>query len=152
MRKLLICTTLGTLSAFHYIFYIFSSGYNSGTVQDIKLKISAYLSFMETTKCTNLLNARCTDFKVDIFRISPIEINDFNVVREWVHLTKRDVPKQGSTYILFPDLNILSLNVLFLALRNSIRNLRWISRKVLKYGISLVLTYVLCSYLSSFYL
>ena len=30
--------------------------------------------------------------------------------------------------------------------------LEWISRKVLKHGISLVLRYILCSYLSLFYL
>ena len=72
MRKLLICTPLGTLSTFHYIYYLFLSGYNSGTFQDIKFKFSASLSFVEATKCVKFQSVRCTGFKVDIFRISPI--------------------------------------------------------------------------------
>ena len=72
MRKLLICIPLGTLSAFHYIFYLFLSGYNAGTFQDIKFKFSASLSFVEATKCVKFQSARCTGVKVDIFRISPI--------------------------------------------------------------------------------
>ena len=51
MRKLLICTPLGTFSQFRYIFYIFLSDYNSGTIPDIKFKFSAFLSFVKTTKC-----------------------------------------------------------------------------------------------------
>ena len=66
MRKLLICTPLGTLSAFHYIFYIVLSGYNSGMFPDIKFKFSAPLSFVEATKCVKLQSARCTGFKIDI--------------------------------------------------------------------------------------
>ena len=73
MRKLLIFTPLGTFSAFHYMFYIFLSGYNSGTIQDIKFKFSA-LSFVEATKCVKFQSARYTGFKVDIFRISPLHL------------------------------------------------------------------------------
>ena len=36
MKKLLICTPVGTFSVFHYMFYIFLSGCNSKTIQDIK--------------------------------------------------------------------------------------------------------------------
>ena len=74
MRKLLICTPLGTTtsSAFHYMFYIFLSGYNSRTIQNIKLKFAAFLSLMEDAKYVKFQSARCTGFKVDVFRISPI--------------------------------------------------------------------------------
>ena len=67
MRKLLICSPL-----FHYIFYIFLSGYNSRTSQDIKLKFSTFLSFMEAIKRMKFQSAWCTGFEVGIFRISPI--------------------------------------------------------------------------------
>ena len=72
MRKLLSCTPLGTFSAFHYMFYVFLSGFNSRTIQDIKFKFSAFLNFAEAIKCMKFQSARCTGLKVDIFRISPI--------------------------------------------------------------------------------
>ena len=34
---------LGTFSTFHYLFYIFLSGYNSGTIQDINLNSQQFL-------------------------------------------------------------------------------------------------------------
>ena len=71
-KTLLICTHLGTFSAFHYIFYIFLRGYNSRTIQDIKFKFSEFLSFVEATNYVKFQSARCTSFKVDIFRIGPI--------------------------------------------------------------------------------
>ena len=74
MRKLLICTPLGTFSAFRYIFYIFLRGYNSGTIQDIKFTFSAFLSFVKTTKCVKNQSAECIGFKAGIFQISPIAI------------------------------------------------------------------------------
>ena len=75
MRKLLIYTPLGTFSAFHYtgMFYIFLCGCNFRTIQDIKFKFSAFLSFMEATKCLKFQSARCTSFIVGIFWISPID-------------------------------------------------------------------------------
>ena len=69
MRKLLICTPLGTFSAFRYIFYIFLSGYIPGTIQDIKFKFSAFLNFMKATKCVTFQSVGCTGFIVGIFRI-----------------------------------------------------------------------------------
>ena len=72
MRKLLIYTPLGTFSAFPYIFYIFLNGYTSGTIQDIKFKFSAFLSFMKTTECVKFQSAGYTGFKVGIFRIRTI--------------------------------------------------------------------------------
>ena len=61
MRKLLICTPLGT----------FLSGYIR-TIQDTKFKFSAFLSFMEATKCVKFKSGRYTGFKVGIFWISLI--------------------------------------------------------------------------------
>ena len=72
MRKLLICTALGTFSAFHYMVYIFLSDYNSRNIQDIKLKYSAFLSLVDATQYVKFQSARCTDLKVGIFRIVPI--------------------------------------------------------------------------------
>ena len=74
MRKLLICTPLGTFSAFHYMFYIYLSGYNSKTIQDVKFKFSAFLSLVEATKYAKFQSARCTGLKVGIFRKSPINL------------------------------------------------------------------------------
>ena len=75
MRKLLICTPTppGTSSTFRYTFYIFLSGYNSGTIQDIKFKFSAFLSFVKATKCAKIQCAGCTGFKVGIFQMSPVK-------------------------------------------------------------------------------
>ena len=58
MRKLFICTPLGTFSVCHYIFYLFLSGYNSETFQDTKLKFSASLRFVEATKYFKVLGAQ----------------------------------------------------------------------------------------------
>ena len=58
MRKLLICTHLGTFSAFHYMLYIFLSGYNSRTIQDIEFKFSGFLLFVEATNCVKFHKAR----------------------------------------------------------------------------------------------
>ena len=70
MNKLLICTPVGTFSAFHYMLYIFLSDYNSRTVEDIKFKFSAFLSFVEATKCDYCVKCqspRCVGFKVGFF-------------------------------------------------------------------------------------
>ena len=75
MRKLFICTPLGTFAAFCYIFLVFLGGYNSKTTKDIKLKFSAFLSSVEVTKCVNFQIPRLMGFKVGIFRISPIYLN-----------------------------------------------------------------------------
>ena len=72
MRKLLICTPLGSFSAFHYIIYTFLSDYNSRTNQDIKFKFSAFLSLVEAIKCVKFQSDRFTGLKVDIFLINPI--------------------------------------------------------------------------------
>ena len=79
MRKLLICIPLGTFSAFHYMVYIFLSGYNSRTIQDINFKFSAFHSLVEATTYVKFQSARCTGFKVGSFRISPIIIVIVNV-------------------------------------------------------------------------
>ena len=51
MRKLLICIpSRYIISISLYILCIFS-GYNSGSIQDIKFKFSAFLSFVKATKC-----------------------------------------------------------------------------------------------------
>ena len=62
MRKLLICTPLGTFSVFRYIIYIFLCDYKSGTIQDISLKFSAFLSSMKATKCVKCVSAGCAGF------------------------------------------------------------------------------------------
>ena len=72
MGKLLVCTHLETFSAFHYMLYIFLSGYNSRTFQDIKFKFSGFLLFVEATNSVKFQKARYTGFKADIFRISSI--------------------------------------------------------------------------------
>ena len=72
MRKLLICTPLGTFSTFCDMFIVFLGGYNSQTMQDIKLKISAFLSCVEGTRCVKFQIPRYNGFKVGIFRITPI--------------------------------------------------------------------------------
>ena len=72
MRKLFICTPLGTFAAFCYMLFVFLGGYNSLTTKDIKLKFSAFLSSVEVTKCVNFQIPRLMGFKVGIFRISPI--------------------------------------------------------------------------------
>ena len=71
MRKLLICIPRSTFLAFRYMFYLFLSGYYSRTMQYIKFKFSSFL-IVEVTKCVEFQSARCTDFKVGIFRISPM--------------------------------------------------------------------------------
>ena len=72
MRKFFICTPLGTSSAFCYMFFVFSGGYNSSTTEDFKLKFSAFLSCVEVTKCVKFQVPRFMGFTVGIFRISPI--------------------------------------------------------------------------------
>ena len=72
MRKLFICTPLGTFKAFCYMFIVFLGGYNSLTTEDIKLKFSAFLSCVEVTNCVKYRIPRYKDFKVGTFRISPI--------------------------------------------------------------------------------
>ena len=54
------------------MFYIFLSGCNSRTIQDIKFKFSAVLSLVEATKCVKFQSDRYTGFKIFIFRICPI--------------------------------------------------------------------------------
>ena len=77
-----MCTPLRTFSTFHYMFYIVLSGYNSRTINDIKLKFSAFLSFVETTKYVKFQSPKCTGFKVGILRISPIHFYLKGNVRE----------------------------------------------------------------------
>ena len=72
MRKLFICTPLGTFSAFCYMFFVFLGSYNSSTTENIKLKLSAFLSCVEVTKCVKFQVPRFMGFKVGVFRISPI--------------------------------------------------------------------------------
>ena len=57
MRKLLIFTPLDTFSAFHYMFYIFLSGYNSRTIQYIKFKVSTFLSVVKAIKMFEISKA-----------------------------------------------------------------------------------------------
>ena len=63
---------LGTFLTFHYtcMFYTFLSGYNARTIQHIKFEFSGFLSLVEATNYVKFQSARCTGFKVDIFRIS----------------------------------------------------------------------------------
>ena len=72
MRKVFICTPLGTFSAFCYMFFVFLGDYNSYVLEDITLKFSASLSCVEVTKCVNFQIPSLMGFKVGIFRISPI--------------------------------------------------------------------------------
>ena len=72
MRYLLICTHLGTILTFRYMFYIFSCCYNTRTIQYIKFKFEALLSYTKTTKCVKFQGVWCTGVRVGIFRISPI--------------------------------------------------------------------------------
>ena len=79
MRKLLFVPPLGTFSASHYIIYIFLIPYNPETIQDIKIKFSAFLSFVEVTNCVKFQSPRCTGFKVGFFRISRFIIKYPNI-------------------------------------------------------------------------
>ena len=54
MRKLLICTQLGVFSTFHCMLYIYLSGYNTRTIQDIEFKFSGFLLFAEATNWLGL--------------------------------------------------------------------------------------------------
>ena len=53
-------------------FYIFLGGYNSRTIEEIIFEFSAFLSFVEATKCMKFQILRYTGLKVGIFRIGPI--------------------------------------------------------------------------------
>ena len=53
-----------------YMLYMFLSGYNSRTIQDIEFKFSECLLFVEATNIVKFQRARYTGYKVDIFRIS----------------------------------------------------------------------------------
>ena len=58
---------------------VFSGGYNSLTIRDIKLKLSAFLSCVEVTKCVKFQIPRYKGFKVGILRISPIVYVQFMI-------------------------------------------------------------------------
>ena len=58
---------------------------------------------------------------------------------------KKRKKKEKKNYIIFEGSTVQMYS--FMVVKQG-----WISRKVLKHGISLVLRYVLCSYLSLFYL
>ena len=73
MRKLFICTPLGTFLVFCYMLFVFLGGYKSKTTAGIKCKFSDFLSCVEITKCVNFQIPRIMGFKVGIFRISPIQ-------------------------------------------------------------------------------
>ena len=54
------------------MFIVFLDDYNSLTVYDIKLKSTAFLSYVEVNKCVKFQSPRYKGVKVGIFRISPI--------------------------------------------------------------------------------
>ena len=54
------------------MFYIFSCCYNSRTIQYIKFKFEALLSYTKTTKCLKFQGVWCTVVRADVFRISLI--------------------------------------------------------------------------------
>ena len=54
------------------MFYIFSCCYNSRTIQYIKFKFEALLSYTKTIKCVKFQGVWCTGVRVGVFRISPI--------------------------------------------------------------------------------
>ena len=54
------------------MFIVFLYFYNSETTYDIKLKFSAFLSYVEVNTCVKFQMHRYKGFKVGIFRISPI--------------------------------------------------------------------------------
>ena len=72
MRLLLICTHLGTILIFRYMFYLFSCCYNSRIIQYMNFKFQALLSYTKTTKCVKFQGVWCTGVRVGVFRISPI--------------------------------------------------------------------------------
>ena len=72
MRLLLICTHLGTILTFRCMFDIFSCCYNSRTIQYIKFKFEALLSYTKATKYVKFQDVWCTGVRVGVFRISPI--------------------------------------------------------------------------------
>ena len=77
-KKIVHLYPKGTFSAFCYMFFVFLSGHNFYTTADIKLKFSAFLSCVETTKCVKFQINRLMGFKVGIFRISPIIVETRN--------------------------------------------------------------------------
>ena len=54
------------------MFYIFSCCYNSRTIQYIKFKFKALLSYTKATKYVKFQDVWCTGVRVGVFRISPI--------------------------------------------------------------------------------
>ena len=63
------------------MFYIFLSGYNSRTIQDIKFKFSVVLSFVEPTTCEKFQSAIGAQvLKLTFFRINPIAFQ-YNIVK-----------------------------------------------------------------------
>ena len=58
------------------MFYIFSCCYNLRTIQYIKFKFEALLSYTKTTKCVKFQGVWCTGVRVGVFRISPIVVLD----------------------------------------------------------------------------
>ena len=77
------------------MFFVILGGYNSY----IKLKFSAFLSCVEVTKCMNFQIPRLMGFKVDIFRISPI---DTRLIAE--------VMSERSVILTTPLLDMLNLS------------------------------------------
>ena len=73
MGLLLICTHLGTILTFRYMFYLFSCCYNSRTIQYMNFKFEALLSYTKTTKCVKVQGVWCRGVRVGVFRISPIQ-------------------------------------------------------------------------------
>ena len=74
MRKLFICILIRLL----YVYCIF--GCDSLATSDIKLKFSAFLRYVEVTKCAKIQGPRCEGFRVGNFWISPIRLpqNSYN--------------------------------------------------------------------------
>ena len=72
MRKFPMCTPLCTFSAFHYMFYIFLSGYNSRTIKISSSGFEHFLVSWRQKKMYQIQSARSTYFKIDIFQTRPI--------------------------------------------------------------------------------
>ena len=77
MRKLLICTTLGTFPAFIYIW----AAITPELLNISSFKFSAFLSCMGATKCVKFQRPRCTGLKVSIFEIRPVVFFTINNIK-----------------------------------------------------------------------
>ena len=96
MRKLLICTPLGTFPAFIYIW----AAITPELLNISSFKFSAFLSCMGANKCVKFQRPRCTGLKVSIFQIRPIVLFTINNIKNKEIRLKIDISPYGKFVLL----------------------------------------------------